>query len=44
LKFLADAFQTNKCGSSPGPDEETGHGKGLNKEQCRDIISSNGYI
>ena len=30
--FLADAFQTNKCGSSPGLDEEADHGKGLNRE------------
>jgi len=37
-------FQTIKCGSSSGPDEEANYGKGLNREQCRDIIPSNGYI
>lgn len=42
--FLADVFWTNMCGSWSRPDEEADHGKGLNKEQCRGIISSNGYI
>jgi len=41
---LVEVFWTNKCGSSSRPDEEEGHGKGLNREKCRDIISSNDYI
>jgi len=33
---LVDAFQTIKGGLSSGPDEEADHGKGLNREQCRE--------
>jgi len=41
-EVFSGAFRTNKCGSSSGPNEEADHGKGLNREQYRDIISSNG--